>query len=162
MRKSLIKEVATSLTALVFLVVGITGVLMFFHLFESYTKEMHEILGLLFVAAALLHVYFNWSAMQRYFPKKTFLLFATLITLVSAGFIATASKGENPKRAIIDAVLKAPLETSAKIFGTDRNQIEKLLEAQGMTFENTHSLLEIAEKNRKSPFEIIAGITKKQ
>jgi len=161
MKKSLIKEGATSLTALVFLVIGATGVLMFFHLFDNYTKEMHEILGLLFVAAALLHLYFNWSAMQRYFPKKTFLLFAALTLITIAGFIATASDAPDPKRTIIDAVLKAPLETSAKLFDTDRNQIEKLLEKRGITLENSNSLLEIAQKNRKSPFEIIAGITKR-
>ena len=99
--------------------------------------------------------------MQRYFPKKTFLLFAALTLITIAGFIATASDAPDPKRTIIDAVLKAPLETSAKLFDTDRNQIEKLLEKRGITLENSNSLLEIAQKNRKSPFEIIAGITKR-
>ena len=56
MTKNKKRDIATSITTLVFLVIGTTGVLMYFHIFDKYTKEMHEIFGLVFVAAVFLHV----------------------------------------------------------------------------------------------------------
>ena len=72
MTKSQKRDIATSLTSLIFIVIGGTGVLMYFHLFDSYTKELHEIIGLFFVAVVFLHVFFNWNSMRTYFSKKVF------------------------------------------------------------------------------------------
>ena len=87
------KDIATSLTSLVFLVVGITGVMMYFHLFTSSVKDLHEILGLLFVVAALFHVLVNFKQMKQYFSKKIFLSLAVVVTIISSGFIINSSAG---------------------------------------------------------------------
>jgi len=57
MSKFLKRDIATSLTTFLFIVIGTTGVLMYFHILDSYTKEMHEIMGLAFVAIVFLHVF---------------------------------------------------------------------------------------------------------
>lgn len=49
------RNYVTPFISLVFLVVGISGLLMFFHLFDGYTEVVHEILGLLFVICYLCH-----------------------------------------------------------------------------------------------------------
>lgn len=59
MNKFMKRDIATSLTAFLFLVIGTTGVLMYFHLLDNYTKKMHENLGLVFVLVILFHVFFN-------------------------------------------------------------------------------------------------------
>jgi hypothetical protein len=159
--KKIVKESATSLTALIFLIVGTTGVLMFFHLFENATKELHEILGLVFVSAALLHVYFNWGAMKRYFPKKVFLIFAALSLITVIGFVSVApAEGENPKRVIIGKLLKAPLQDAIKILGKDMASVTQKLEQEKIQIANAHSIEEIAKQNSTSPFRIVSIINK--
>ena len=156
--KSLLKESATSLTALVFLVVGGSGVALFFHLFEAYVKEMHEILGLVFVAAALLHLYFNWNGMKRYFPKKLFLGYAGVVVLAAVLFMASVEEGPNPKRTLIDKSLTAPLALSLPLLGTDLETARVRLAEKEITIGDAASLLEIAKNNKTSPFAIVSLI----
>ena len=65
MSKFINKDLATSLTALLFVVIGITGVIMFFHFFDKYVEDMHAILGLVFVAVVFLHVFFNFKSIKN-------------------------------------------------------------------------------------------------
>ncbi len=51
-----LRDIATSSTTVVFFIVGLSGVMLYFKIFDSQVKELHEILGLAFVAAAVLHV----------------------------------------------------------------------------------------------------------
>ncbi|WP_345972863.1 DUF4405 domain-containing protein [Sulfurimonas diazotrophicus] len=157
--KPLIKESATSLTALVFFVVGVSGVLLYFHLFDVQVKALHETLGLLFVAAALLHVYFNWKGMKRYFPKKVFMGFTAVLTAVSIAFIASSESGPNPKVTLIDRALNAPLSVSLPLLETDREAAETLLGDRGITLGGADSLAAIARANSVSPFELVMMIT---
>ncbi len=159
--KTFLKEGATSLTALVFLVVGTTGVLLFFHLFEVRIKEMHEILGLVFAAAALAHLYFNWASMKRYFSKKTFLGALAVVVVVAATFVATAKTGENPKAVILDRVLNAPLPHAMAVLGIAPMQYGTLLKKKGMQPVGM-TIADIAQNNRVSPFEIVMILTEKK
>ena len=129
---------------------------MYFHLFDAYTKELHEILGLLFVAAAALHVYANWGAMRRYFPKKTFLAALTAIAVVSALFIGNAESGPNPKHLLIDRALVAPLELSLPLLGTDAATADERLKSEGIDIAKGSTLSEVARNNGVSPFALVA------
>ena len=64
--KDHIKSLATPLTSIIFLVVAISGVLMYFHLLDKYTKDVHEIFGLVFVVVSLIHIFFNWKSMKNH------------------------------------------------------------------------------------------------
>ncbi|MHC3993518.1 DUF4405 domain-containing protein [Thiomicrolovo sp. ZZH C-3] len=160
--KPLIKESATSLTALVFLVVGVSGVMLYFHVFDVQVKALHETLGLLFSAAVLLHVYFNWKGMKRYFPKKLFMGYAAVITAVSIAFIASADSGPNPKVTLIERALNAPLAVSLPLLETDREQAATLLGGRGIMIGSADSLAEIARANGVSPYELVMVITAEQ
>lgn len=155
------KNLATSLTTMVFLVIGTTGVLMFFHLFDKYTKELHEILGLAFVIIVFFHVFYNWTSMKSYFRKKLFVLSFALVFIISISFIINTKEGENPKTKIINLVLNAPIEKSVGILGTDIEQIKGKLKSEGIVFENQESIMEIAKNNKTSPFKIIDIVTTK-
>ena len=67
------RNYVTPFISLVFLVVGISGLLMFFHLFDGYTEVVHEILGLFFVVCAIFHIILNWKALKIHFKKGVFL-----------------------------------------------------------------------------------------
>jgi len=53
------RNYVTPFISLVFLVVGLTGVLMFFHLFDGYTEVVHEYMGMFFVICAISHIVLN-------------------------------------------------------------------------------------------------------
>lgn len=154
------REYATSLTAVTFLVIAISGVMMYFHLLDNYVKEMHEIIGLVFVGGVALHLSANWAAMKNYFPKSVFRIMAAVMLIVAIGFIATAKSGKSPKGQIIDAVLKAPIEQSFPILGNDLSISTQKLAQAGIQVSQAKTIDEIAKANHKSPFEIVDVLTK--
>lgn len=153
------RDIFTSTTSLTFLVMATTGVLLFFHLFESSIKELHEILGLVFVTAALLHVWVNWKAMKNYFGKKVFLGLAAVVMVVALGFIASGGeqKGVSPKM-LIGKVLQAPIETSALVLGMDKEMMLAKFKAAGFSVSDTTSLDSLAKENKTSPFALLESI----
>lgn len=147
------RDIATSLTTFVFLVVGITGILMYLHLFDKYTKDLHEILGLAFVAVVIFHIIFNFKSMKQYFSKKIFFLSALIVLAISSVFIinSASSKEINPKRVAIETLLNGNLEQVLVLFNKDTD----LLKIEG------NSLKELSKNNQTSPFEIIEILSKK-
>ncbi|MCV6608459.1 MAG: DUF4405 domain-containing protein [Campylobacterales bacterium] len=158
------RGIATSLTTLLFLVIGISGVMMFFRFFDDYVKDLHEILGLVFVAAAILHVIVNFSQMKRYFTQKVFISSTLLVAILSLGFIYSAAsskeEGIDPKRVIIGSVFNAPLNDSLKIMNVDFNKAAVNLQVQGIDIQTGKSIIEIAKKAERSPFDIVRIINK--
>lgn len=161
MNRFITKGIATSLTSAVFLVIGITGVMMYFHILDSYTKNMHEILGLFFVFVVLFHIFFNWKSMKNYFTKKVFLSSILLIFIVVVGFISTSSsKGMNPKKIIIESVLKSQITDAVNILGSDINSVKLKFKKANIIFDNKSSIIKLAKKNKISPFKIVGIIIK--
>lgn len=157
MNKFMKRDLATSFTAFLFLVMGTTGILMYFKILDNYTKEMHEILGLVFVLVIFFHVFFNWKAMKSYFSKKTFLISGIIVLLTALTFILNASTQKaNPKSLLINSVLNAPLENSFILFSKDINISKERLEKAGLKIDNVNSLNELAKLNNTSPFKIIS------
>lgn len=162
MKSSSKKDLATSLTTFFFLAIGITGILMFFHIFDKFTKDIHEILGLVFVLIVLFHIFYNFKSMKNYFKKNTFLLSGSIIFAICLGFIINASmqEGENPKRVIITSVLKAPIEKSFALFKNDFQTSKDILEKNGIKIEEGKSIKELASLNKTSPFRIVDLLVK--
>lgn len=161
MNKFMKRDIATSLTAFLFLIIGTTGVLMYFHLLDNYTKKMHENLGLVFVLVILFHVFFNWKAMKSYFSKKVFLYSGIIISAVALTFILTSKTGENPKTTLINSVLNAPLENSFVIFSESSQIAKEKLEKAGLKIDNAKSLNELAKLNKTSPFKVVSILSEK-
>ena len=158
------RDLATSLTTFLFLVMAITGVFMYFHILDNYTKQMHEIMGLGFVAIVLFHVFYNWKSMRAYFSKKIFLYSAVTVFIISSGFIANSiisPKNSDSKRIIISSVLSAPLNDSLALFNTNIENAKFKLEEAGLKMGNATTFQEIARENRTTPFNIVSIITEK-
>lgn len=155
MTKLKLRDIATSFTATMFIVMAITGILMFFHILDRYTKNLHEILGLAFVVAVIFHVIFNWKGMKSYFTKKVFAVASILVLAVALGFIANTKDGKNPKRVIIDSILNAPINNSFVILNGDVDMAKTQLESAGIMIKTADSIQEIADKNEVSPFKVV-------
>lgn len=156
------KLIATSITSLVFIIISVTGVMLYFHFYGQYAKELHEVIGLLFVVAGLAHVVFNWKSMKSYFSKKIFIFMSIAILAVSLSFIIPAvaeQDGSNPKKVMIESVLNSSLELSIKILNSDMNSAMNKLKENGIVIKDYNSIKEIAKANKISPFRIVKLIT---
>jgi hypothetical protein len=59
------------LTAIMFVAIGLTGVLMFFHVRSGAINVLHELAGLLFVIVGVLHLIVNWKTFCCYLKRRT-------------------------------------------------------------------------------------------
>ena len=61
------REWATPLTIGLFILMAVTGILMFFHLDSRLNKLAHEWLGWLFVVGVVAHAAANWTGVKYHF-----------------------------------------------------------------------------------------------
>ncbi len=66
------RNYVTPFISLNFLVLGISGMLMFFHLFDGYTEVVHEFFGLFFFICSIFHIILNWKALKIHLKKRCF------------------------------------------------------------------------------------------
>jgi membrane-bound ClpP family serine protease len=53
--------------AVLFLMLGTTGLLMLLHVRKEWVEELHEATGVLFLLAGVTHLILNWKTLARYF-----------------------------------------------------------------------------------------------
>lgn len=136
------REWATPLTMGAFFLMGVTGVLMFFHLDSGLGKAAHEWLGWLFIAGVALHVTVNFAAFRRHFaqgPGRWVVL--GFVVLTAAALLAPAEKEGNPVRRAADAVMKAPLAQVAALAHKDTAVLLADLRAAGFTVKGPEQSL---------------------
>lgn len=148
------REWATPLTIGAFLLMGVTGLLMFFHWDNSLQKTLHEWLGWLMVAAAVVHALANWLGFKRYFKPGPALWLVVLSALVLAGsFIpwsGGAKKGPSTPALAIQTLSGAPVRLLAPLYGQTPEQARQALAAAGITLaDDEASLASAVGKDRE-------------
>ncbi len=159
-----IKTWATPVTAATGLVVGTTGLLMFFHLDGRLAKEMHEWFGMLAVAAVVLHLVRNGGALKRLIRTSKALWASTALAAVGAGiFLGVALFDDNDGRAGVGATLalleSANIEQLAPLVHQSPDAIVAELESTGLEdVSPTISIHDLAEANGRSPRAVMGQV----
>ena len=155
--KDHIKSLATPLTSIIFLVVAISGVLMYFHLLDKYTKDVHEIFGLVFVVVSLIHIFFNWKSMKNHINKNLFKISFLIVSIIVSSFIYSSSllKGNDPKEAIIESVWNSKVEDVSKLLSKDIESVKNSFTKENIKFVSEKTIIELSDINKVSPFMII-------
>jgi Na+/melibiose symporter-like transporter len=141
----------TPLITIIFLVVGLSGLLMFFHVFDGYTEVVHEILGLFFVVFSVLHVILNWKAFKIYFKKRVFILSTIVVAVISILLVIQQQKSPKFDTILIERITNAPIEDVLKVLQVDSIVVVKRLEENGISFIEGASMEEIRINNKVSP-----------
>lgn len=165
MNKKILKELSTSLTSLIFAVIAITGVLMFFHVFDNYTKKLHEIIGLGFVMVVFLHVFSNWTLMKKYFTKKIFLILLVCVSSFSVFFSLNSQKSPktNQKmltKEIINTAFSSPINKTLDLLNISTQNAKEKLQTKNIKLDEFSSINQLAKDNKVSPFDIFDIIVK--
>lgn len=155
---AVLRRYATQATAALSVVVGVTGVMMFFHLAKAEVEGMHEWLGLAFVAVALAHVLrhrHSFVPMLRQ-PRMRVLLAAAAVA--AAAFVVLAPpKAGNPFRQTTQVVLQAPLKDVAPLVGVSADDLAARLQAA----DTGQSIEAIARARGADPVALLGTVLKK-
>jgi hypothetical protein len=153
------RDYITPFLSLVFLVVGSSGLLMLFHLFDGYTEVVHECLGTFFVICAIFHIILNWNALKIHFKKGVFLpvLFGALT--ISGVLIVLERMHPPVDTTIINRVIKAPVDDAFRALGVDYFEVSKKLKAKGISIEKARTIEDIWINNNADPEKVIDLIT---
>ena len=87
------KRFTSIVTGLTFLLVAMTGILMFFRVKSSSLVDLHEWLGIFFLIAAVWHLTINWRSFASYLKNRAFWVGALGVALVCALIISLPSEG---------------------------------------------------------------------
>lgn len=155
------RNILSALLTTIFVVVAITGVMMFFKIRPLSTESIHIWLGLTFVVFACLHLLKNWTGFASYFKKSSTLLsigaaFCVVALFVIVPMFDTQEKGVNPKGMMIGALMNQPIEKVAVFLDMDSELIVKRLSDQQQIIASAkQSVNEIAKANDKKSDEIL-------
>lgn len=141
----------TPLITIFFLVVALSGLLMFFHIFDGYTEVVHEILGVIFVVFSVLHVILNWKALKIHFKKRVFILSTIVVAVISILLVIQQQKSPKFDTILIERITNAPIEDVLKVLQVDSIVVVKRLEENGISFIEGASMEEIWINNKVSP-----------
>jgi len=141
----------TPLITIIFLVVALSGLLMFFHIFDGYTEVVHEILGVIFVVFSVLHVILNWKALKIHFKKRVFILSTIIVAVISILLVIQQQKSPKFDTILIERITNAPIEDVLKVLQVDSIVVVKRLEENGISFIEGASMEEIWINNKVSP-----------
>jgi len=145
----------TPFISLVFLVVGISGMLMFFHLFDGYTEVVHEILGMFFIVCAIFHIVINWKPLKIHFKRAVFM--PALLGVLAISIILIISERMYPPVDIIivNKIIKAPINDAFKALEVDYLEASERLQKSGITIDGATTIESIWINNKADPEEVI-------
>ncbi|QID19619.1 DUF4405 domain-containing protein [Nitrogeniibacter mangrovi] len=129
------REWVTPTVAGAFLLLAVTGVLMFFHLDSGLNKLAHEWLGWALVVAVGLHLTLNFTALKRQLSQRRGQAIAGLfVLLLGLSFVPTGNRGPGGREALMastQALAAAPLPVLAQVAGIDEAELSRRLSAAG-------------------------------
>jgi len=124
----------TPITAGAFLLSAVTGVLIFFHLESGANKFMHEWLGWVLLAGAVLHVVANFSGLKSHLASlRGQLLIGIFAVALLVSFMPVGSgQDEPPFISPIHALSQAPLTTLAQVAKVTPEQMREKMMREGL------------------------------
>lgn len=147
-----LRTVATPLSLIVVLGLGITGLLMFFGV-KGPLNDLHEWVGIAFLVVLLLHVMRNWKSflfmLKPWHAKAIIAVVGIALLGVSANLLLNAKGGASHGGPwlVANKVATAPIATAAPALGLSGEAVVAKLKAKGIVVRDTQeSLAEVAEE----------------
>lgn len=157
---SMLRKYSTPLTAATAIVVCVTGVMMFFHLYKGEVQAMHEWLGMGFVVAAVLHLVRHRRPLGLMLKQSRTHVLLVLTLVISLAFLYPSSGEQqaNPMRSTITAVMRAPVKDLAPVVGiTTAELAARLADAGVAQVAATDSIESLAKARQTDPMKLLSA-----
>ncbi len=153
-----------------FLLIGITGLLMFFKMRGNLIVVAHEWLSPIFAIAACVHIWLNWSAIRAVLSRARGLtivgLFIALLAFSIAPFDEAAEVArhhghgqEGLGRRSAEILLRARIATVAELTGRTPQQLRERLDRCGiLVTSDDAALAEVAHQSQVHPARALAAV----
>lgn len=160
---STLRRYATPITIGSFTLMAVTGLLMFFHLNSGLNKLAHEWIGLVMIAAVILHVVLNRRAFTLYFKRPLAVtVMAVFVAALSLSFVPLGGGkgGGRPDITSIQLLVQAPIEVLAPVLGTDAAGLIAALGGHGYDAFAGQSVADITGTELRNQAELIATLSR--
>jgi len=154
-----LRRYVTQITTAIGVVVGITGLTLFFHLARGQVETLHEWLGVLFVVVAGLHVLRHRRAFVQMLHERRQVALFGLAAVVSAVVLLVPGDGHEgrPSHRLARLAFDAPLVRVAPLAGIEAEEATRRLTAAGIAVAHPgQSLSGIAAANHAEPERLLA------
>jgi hypothetical protein len=150
----------TPITAGAFLLSGVTGILIFFHLESGTNKFMHEWLGWVLLGGAALHVIANYTGLKSHLASlRGQVLIGMFAVALLVSFIPFGGQDEPPFIPPIRALSQVPLSTLAQVAQVTPGQLrDKLSQAGYQSTSDQQSLSELVGTDTKKQIHVMESI----
>ena len=163
MKKLNIRRFATPLIIGAGIISAITGLLMFFTTEQPFLSA-HEIVGLGFALAIVLHIYTNWRPFKKYFSQRTVIIIA-VAWLIGIGMVARTaifSEGE-PEELIMQKMEQTTITRMAPIVDMNVDTLVKKLGNDGYTVNDPEMSIErLAEEHGAETDDILLSVFREE
>lgn len=151
---------ATPLTIGAFLLISVTGLLMFFHLETSLGKLAHEWLGWVLVLAVGSHLWLNWRAFSTYFrrPVAVAIMATAAAVLALSLVIPVGGRASVPVRQVLASLTQVPISTLASLAGKEDAVLVAALAADHPGVRADQSLSDLAGGDTAAAIGMLAAI----
>lgn len=151
----------TPITAGAFLLSGVTGILIFFHLESGTGKFMHEWLGWVLLAGAALHVIANFAGLKSHLTAlRGQLLVGIFVVALLVSFLPVGGgNGEPPFISPIRALAQTPLSTLAQVAKVTPEQMREKMIREGLQpTSDQQSLSDLVGPDTEKQMHLLARI----
>ena len=148
---------STPLTIGSFILMAVTGVLMFFDVVPGYLVFAHEWFSWFFLIGAGGHIALNFRPLARHLQSnwgRASVAIFTIILVVSA-FSFGRITAPQLKWPISNALIEAPLSALADVTRTDPAELLAKLKAHGVTATPDQNIKELADAHDMDEFHIL-------
>jgi hypothetical protein len=136
---------ATPIVIGCFVLMAVTGILMFFHLERGLNKTAHEWVGLILVAGVVAHAFANGSAFKGHVLRSRLaqgIIVALLLVLVGSFIKWPSSEPKSAQALVMQSVLRSPLSALAPLTGNSPEQMLAKLQAAQVPLRSADQSLE--------------------
>lgn len=139
---------------------GISGILMFFHLNVGLSKLVHEWAGWVMVTAVAAHVILNWRAFGIYFNRPLGKgIMATCAVVLAVSLVPVSGGGGggggSPVRPVMMAIGQTDVDTVIALSGLPLEEGLERLKTAGIPAEQGMAMPALTSGNREIQTQII-------
>jgi len=154
---SWLRRYATQATTALALVVGLSGIVLFFHLARGPIETAHEWLGIVFIGAVLLHGFRHRQNVVRMLSDgRLYALLGASVVALALFLAAPQGTDTKPPHRLVALALEAPLTHLAPIIGIEADEAQRRLAEGGLAVAHSgQSLQAIATANHVDPMRAL-------